>query len=628
VILVRPASNSRLHGNISAVRRYALILLPLILGVPASSAAQPDARQVLLLNSFERGSTENLFAGMLRTELGRKLSEPINFFEVSLQPALSPENPREGPAVDYLQHTFAGQRLDLVVTLGGPAAGFAEKYGGRLFPTTPVLLAAMDQVWVQDRTLSANETAIAAITDPVQLIQGIRQVLPATTTVFVVIGASRVEKFWRDELQKAFRPFEDRVTFLWSDDLSFADTLKRASALPQHSAILYVLFSMDANGVSQAEERTLSELRAVANAPLFGLYDIQLGDGVVGGSLLPVEDLVRSTADVALRVLRGESPSAIVTAPQHHGRPMYDWRELQRWGISEALLPAGSTVLFRQPGIWDQYKSYIVAAAAILALQSALIAGLVVQRARRRRTEHALRESEQRFRATAEQNQDLAGRLINAQEEERTRIARDLHDDLSQQLAGVGIILSGLRRRIGKLISEPEIDETVTSLQERTSALAQSVRTLSHELHPSVLEHAGLVATVRRQCADVEEHHHVEVIFSAGDNLDSLRPEIALCLFRVAQEALTNAVRHARARTIRVGLTATDDDVELRVDDDGIGFVAGARTGSGLGLRSIDERVRLAKGRVILDSRPGHGTTLRVRIPLAAGLSISPAATV
>ena len=158
-------------------------------------------------------------------------------------------------------------------------------------------------------------------------------------------------------------------------------------------------------------------------------------------------------------------------------------------------------MLFRQPGVWAQYKIYLVGAAVFLALESALIVGLVVQHVRRRRTERALRESEQRFRVTAEQNQDLAGRLIDAQEEERRRIARDLHDDLTQRLASLAVMLTGLKRKVGVPASAPEIDRTVTMLQEHTSALAESIRNLSHELHPSVLEHAGLVATLRGHCA-------------------------------------------------------------------------------------------------------------------------------
>ena len=228
-----------------------------------------------------------------------------------------------------------------------------------------------------------------------------------------------------------------------------------------------------------------------------------------------------------------------------------------------------------------------------------------------RRTEHALRQS-------YEQNQDLGGRLINAQEDERARIARDLHDDLSQQLAGVAIIVSGLKRKVGKPGVESEVEQTFATLQERTAAAATAVRNLSHELHPGVLKHAGLTATLRGHCADIERHHQVTVTFNPGDGLDSLDSDVALCLFRVVQEALTNALRHARARTICVSLMTTAESVELNVVDDGVGFVASERTRSGLGLRSIHERVRFMQGNVSVDSRPGEGTKVLVRIPIGA----------
>ena len=226
-----------------------------------------------------------------------------------------------------------------------------------------------------------------------------------------------------------------------------------------------------------------------------------------------------------------------------------------------------------------------------------------------RRTEHALRQS-------YEQNQDLGGRLINAQEDERARIARDLHDDLSQQLAGVAIIVSGLKRKVGKPGVESEVEQTFATLQERTAAAATAVRNLSHELHPGVLKHAGLTATLRGHCADIERHHQVTVTFNPGDGLDSLDSDVALCLFRVVQEALTNVLRHARARTICVSLMTTAESVELNVVDDGVGFVASERTRSGLGLRSIHERVRFMQGHVSVDSRPGEGTKVLVRIPI------------
>jgi two-component system sensor histidine kinase UhpB len=228
-----------------------------------------------------------------------------------------------------------------------------------------------------------------------------------------------------------------------------------------------------------------------------------------------------------------------------------------------------------------------------------------------RRTADALRQS-------YEQNQDLGGRLINAQEDERARIARDLHDDLTQQLAGVAIMLTDLKRNVGKPGAEAQVEQTVTALEERTASAATTVRNLSHELHPGVLEYLGLTATLRGHCADIERHHQVTVTFKPGDGLDSLDSDVALCLFRVVQEALTNVLRHARARKACVTLTTTAESVELNVVDDGVGFVADERTGSGLGLRSIHERVRFMRGSVRVDSRPGEGTTVLVRIPIGA----------
>jgi two-component system sensor histidine kinase UhpB len=225
-----------------------------------------------------------------------------------------------------------------------------------------------------------------------------------------------------------------------------------------------------------------------------------------------------------------------------------------------------------------------------------------------RRSKYALRQS-------YEQNQDLGGRLINAQEDERARIARELHDDLSQQLAGVAIIVSGLMRKVGKPGVESEVEQAFATLQDRTAAAATTVRNLSHELHPSVLKHAGLTAALQGHCADIERHHQVTVTFNPGDGLDSLDSDVALCLFRVVQEALTNVIRHARARTICVSLMTTAKSVELHVVDDGVGFVASERTRSGLGLRSIHERVRFMQGNVTVDSRPGEGTKVLVRIP-------------
>jgi two-component system sensor histidine kinase UhpB len=288
--------------------------------------------------------------------------------------------------------------------------------------------------------------------------------------------------------------------------------------------------------------------------------------------------------------------------------PLLDWRELRRWGISDERVPAGGVILFKEFSAWEQYRPYILGALVLILLQTALIAGLVVQGLKRRRVEHELR-------ASSDQNRDLAGRLINAQEVERARIARDLHDDHSQQLAGLAIMISGLKRQVGPG-ADPGVAATFITLQERTVALAESIRTLSHQLHPSVMHHSGLVASLQRLSQEMQGRHAIAMTFDAPDTIGRLNPEVALCLFRVAQEALTNVARHADARSVRVQLAQGSGWIELSVIDDGVGFIASQRKGVGLGLRSVDERVRLVGGTVRLVAQPGGGTTLTARIPI------------
>ena len=145
-------------------------------------------------------------------------------------------------------------------------------------------------------------------------------------------------------------------------------------------------------------------------------------------------------------MLRGEPADSIPTSSPSLNVSQVDWRQLRRWGISEARVPAGTLVRFREPSAWDRYRIYILGAVAVLLAQTALIAGLLVQRARRRQAEEQVRGSQAELRTSYERIRDLGARLLNAQETERSRIARELHDDISQQLALLEIdleLLSG-----------------------------------------------------------------------------------------------------------------------------------------------------------------------------------------
>jgi two-component system sensor histidine kinase UhpB len=243
--------------------------------------------------------------------------------------------------------------------------------------------------------------------------------------------------------------------------------------------------------------------------------------------------------------------------------------------------------------------------------------GTKVDITERKIAETSVRENEAVLQATNREIQDLAGRLIAAQEVERARIARDLHDDLSQQLAGLSMALSGLKRRIGGLIGAAELQDDVASLQRRAAGLAENIRHLSHDLHPSVLEHAGLAAALAAHCTEVQRQGGVLVTFTAHGDFTATSPGTALCLYRVAQEALRNVVAHSGARHAEVQLCGTADLAALTIADDGTGFdvIRTKERPQGLGLVSISERVRLAGGTVSVVTELNSGTRLHVEVP-------------
>jgi PAS domain S-box-containing protein len=345
-------------------------------------------RRVLLLHSFGQGFEPfSTFTESFRRQLGQQLGERVEFFDVTLDSERLEGEASEKPLVDYLTALFAGQQLDLVVPIGGAAARFGQKHRQELFRTTPMLFACTDVRHLESAALAANDAVVAVANDPARVVGAILQLLPETTNIAVVIGNSPLEQFWLSEMRRTFQPFTNRVNFVWLDQLPFAEVQKRAAALPPRTAIFYALYAVDKDGVAYDDEWALPELHKVANAPIFGLHDSQLGLGIVGGPLMEIGALGRNTAKVAVRIIRGEPAGTIKAPAQAPGNCIYDWRELRRWNISEARLPADSEIRFRQPTFWALYRWPLAAGVSICLLQAVLITNLLVNRAKRRQAE-------------------------------------------------------------------------------------------------------------------------------------------------------------------------------------------------------------------------------------------------
>ena len=362
----------------------------------AGNATAAETKRVLLLHSFGWNfQAEDVFGDYLRTDLAEKSPHPLDRYEVVLEIARFSDGERDEAFADYLRALFATHPPDLIVTMVSPAARFIQRHRRDLFPSTPVIFAALDARAIKDATLTANDTIVSVSIDLTAIIENILQTLPNTTTLAVVIGDAPIEKFWVNEFLQAFHPFEGRVKPVFLNDLSFGEIQKRVAALPSASAIYFGDLVVDAQGIPHRQEEVLAQLHAVANAPIFGQYDYQLGGGIVGGPLLSVRTLSRKTAEVAAQILGGASPGDLKTPPQKLGEPEFDWRELRRWGIRQADLPHDSGISFREPTLWERYKWYILAVMGFSGLQGILIIGLLFNRLRLRRAHARLRTSEE-----------------------------------------------------------------------------------------------------------------------------------------------------------------------------------------------------------------------------------------
>jgi len=266
---------------------------------------------------------------------------------------------------------------------------------------------------------------------------------------------------------------------------------------------------------------------------------------------------------------------------------------------------AGASLAFTvQPFFWQTTGFRIALALVLVGTGAAAVSWRIRARLRR-----AL-EREQ----AADAIRDLAGRLITAQEAERSRLARDLHDGLSQSLALLSVELEMFGRQ--PPATPGAVDARMRELSAGVKDLSAEVHRLSHELHPAKLEQLGLVAALRGFCKELSTAHGLPIHFEPGDVPRHLPDDVALCLYRLAQEALQNVLKHSGATSARVELATHGDEIFLRVADDGRGFdVSAVRTPGSLGLVGMQERMRLVHGRVTVESQSGQGTQIEARVP-------------
>jgi signal transduction histidine kinase len=578
-----------------------LVMLGLMPGVLAAA----QQKQVLLLYSTRRDAQIAVVGDReLPRILDAGLTEGLDFYSEYLDLARFPDPEYRSAFRDFLRTKYKGQRFDVVIAMDDTAFEFIDRRRSELFRDVPVVFFASSPT---TRRI-ANSTGVIAELNLSATVALAAELQPDLRQVFVVSGAETADRMFERQARAQLRSFEPRLRITYLSGLPTRELESRLTTLPEHSIVFFLLVTRDGAGENFHPLDYVDRVTAAANAPTYCWVDSAMNHGIVGGSLKDQAAEVAEVARIALRVLNGEPADSIPLSSPDLSSRQVDWRQIRRWGISEARIPSRTLIRFRERGLWEQNKVYIIGAAALLLAQSALIAGLVVQLTARRRAEARLRATELGLRMSRAQ-------LLDSVENERSRISRELHDDVGQRLAAMTMTLDDLGTRLP--VPALELHMQIETLSNQSRQLAKDVQTISRNLHVSKLDYLGLVLACEAFCRELSVRPQLAVAFNARDIPEYVEKEVSLCVYRVLQESVNNAVKHAGARHIGVALWEGNDEIRLVVVDDGLGFdPAAARKGPGMGLISMEERLRVVAGKLSIESRPGAGATIRARVPL------------
>jgi signal transduction histidine kinase len=575
-------------------------------GLVAVAAADERQKQVLVLYSTRR---DTQIAVLGERDLPRLLDagvpEGVDYYSEYIDQVRFTQADYQSAFRDFLKRKYQPQRFDLVIAMGDVPLEFVDRNRDILFTESPVVFYSNGPLPHRVR----NATGIIVRLNFADTLSLATQLQPDVRQVFVVVGAGDGDRMYEKAARSQFQAFEPHLSFTYLAGLPTRDLETRLASLPQHSIVYYLVVNRDGAGENFHPLEYAERVSMTASAPTYSWVDSTINRGVVGGHLKDLQRQTHAVGELAVRVLRGERADSIPASVPDLNEVEIDWRQLRRWGLSEARLPKGTIIRFREPTVWDRYRFYIVGAAAVLLAQTVLIVGLLVQRVRRRQAEEQLRASQTELQTSYGRIRDLGARLLDAQDGERARIARELHDDVSQQMALLEIDLELL----GQAVPMSEEDLAEETLR-RARDVAKSVHDLSHRLHPAKLRLIGLVAAVNGLQREMSQSD-LDITVTHNNVPATISQDVTLCAFRVVQEALQNAVKYSRARRVSVNVEGSPTGLIVTISDDGVGFDVEKAWGKGLGLISMAERLEAIGGVFQIRSAPGRGTQLEVIIP-------------
>jgi len=595
--------------SVDLVRQVLVCLLVLVaarfLAQPATAAQVKEVRRVLLLNALGPSNPATTRVEQEIRAALKKSPYPIEIYNEYLETTLFPGTASQQEIRAWYIRKYRDRRLDLIITIAPSAFKFMVESHERFFPGVPVVFCGGLKERADYPKLDSQFAGVWMILQFAKTLDAALRLQPRTKHVVVVGGSGPADRRYEALARKDLRSYEARLEFTYLTDLEMPALLERLKRLPNDTIIIFISFSQDAAGTRfVGPTESFPMVAAAANAPVFGVFDfLSFGQGMVGGYVNSMAAQGQAAGGIALRVLQGERLQNI---PLVEGANLYmfDWRALRRWKFRESDLPPGSIVLYRQPSVWEQYKWWISGTLGLVALELLLIAVLLTNLRRRRRAEGSLKE--------------LAGQLLHSQDEERRRMARDLHDGTAQDLGGIALFLSRVLR--DPALAEYGARHLLEEAHSLSRKVLQEVRSVSYALHPPMLEGSGLVAALRWYLDGLMKRTNLRIVFDPPPEMEPLPPEVDGTLFRIVQESISNILRHSGADTMRVQLERDSKSVRMNIEDNGHGMrpeaLASVDGGAplGVGIAGMRERVRQFAGKFEIRSGSA-GTTVLVSVP-------------
>jgi signal transduction histidine kinase len=572
---------------------------------------------------------------LLEAELVRTLrsnsNEPIEVYREAMDLSRFSSSSYRTLLRDFLHAKYADKKIDVAIAVMAPAFDFLLANGDLTFPGTPIVFSGLDRQQLANRSLPPNVYGVLIKREFAPTLDLVLRLHPTTEHVVVVAGTSDFDNRLLLQAEKEFRHYlPDRLSFSYLSELSLEQVLERVSQLPIRSIVLYITMFRDGIGQPLVPHDVVERVSSVSSVPVYGFLDQYLGRGIVGGSLYSSSAVGAEAAKIALQLLTGVTPPEKFVEV-FSNKVAFDWRQMQRWGISENSLPPGSEIDFREIAVWQRYSWQIAFVVAVMLVQAGLIAILLHEHRRRQLAEV---QSRQRMAELAHVNRfSTAGELAAS-------IAHEINQPLGSILTNAETAAAILKSQSPDIAERPDIVELKDIVNDilhddrRASEVIRRMRSLLKKA-PFELKNLDLNDLVRDTVdflSSLAVGRKVELVSRiAPETLPILGDRIQLQ--QVILNLVVNGIDAMRDtssenRIISIRTSRIDNFATLSVSDRGPGvaeeqlkeifqpFYTSKAEGMGMGLSIARTIIEAHHGLIWAKNRDHGGASFRIKLPL------------